>query len=523
MSVDDGAFRTTTTAMKIRSVTLVALTVFASAPAARSDASRYEIKPDVVYGHKLGMALTMDVVRPKAGANGAGVLFMVSGGWVSGWIPPENAVGGDSGRALGFTQLLDKGFTLFLVRHGSSPRFKVPECIDDVRRAVRFVRGHAADWAVDQERLGVFGASAGGHLSLMLGTTGDDGRPDSRDAVDRTGNRVAAVVAIFPPSELKSFLESEDMRRQFPALQFDAGEWKSVSPLEHVSSDDPPTLLFHGGKDTLVPDKHSREMLSALKEKGVPAEFVFFPEAGHGFSGEDRERVAAATVTWFEKHLASPKEFNLAGAWSARAGLPDGGEFLSTITFNKSGDTWNGTSDSERGHRALDRIKLDGRKLNVEIDIERDGETALIRVKAEAESAAKLTGTWAMLRPSGEEVASGRWEAAREMKKAESGPLVGEWEMELKMNDETRDYTLKFESKDGKLAGFLISPRSGEHPAESTSLENQDFKMRVKRDFNGTPVTLVYTGKLDAGSLAGKVVIEGFEDQASGEWQAKKK
>ena len=141
---------------------------------------------------------------------------MVSGGWVSAWAPPEAMLTTDMNRSLGFTTLLDKGYTVFLVRHGSSPLFKVPECIDDVRRAARHVRLHAADWGVDPSRLGVYGASAGGHLSLMLGTTGDDGKPDATDPLEKAGSRIAAVVAIFPPTELKSYLESESFRQQLP-------------------------------------------------------------------------------------------------------------------------------------------------------------------------------------------------------------------------------------------------------------------------------------------------------------------
>jgi acetyl esterase/lipase len=203
--------------------------------------------------------------------------------------------------------MLEKGFTLFIVRHGSSPLFKVPECVADVRRAVRFIRSNAASYNVDAARLGVFGASAGGHLSLMLGTTADDGNPASNDPIEKASDRVSAVVAIFPPSELKSYLESEKMRQQFPALQFDAAQWKSVSPIEHVSADDAPTLLLHGNKDTLVPDKHSKEIQKAFQEKGVVTDLIEFPEAAHGFGGADAEKAVTVTVAWFEKHLAKSK------------------------------------------------------------------------------------------------------------------------------------------------------------------------------------------------------------------------
>ncbi len=90
-----------------------------------SQAPNPEIVPDVVYAHKFGMALTFDVFKPEQ-ANGAGILFMVSGGWISRWYPPEQA-------AVRLQPFLDRGFTVFAVRHGSSPRFKVPEAVADVR------------------------------------------------------------------------------------------------------------------------------------------------------------------------------------------------------------------------------------------------------------------------------------------------------------------------------------------------------------------------------------------------------
>ena len=155
----------------------------------------YSITPDVVYGHKAGMALTFDVIRP-ADQNGAAVLFMMSGGWFSGWVPPERFMSPDAPDGFRhFRELADRGYTLLIVRHGSAPQFKVPEAVADVRRAVRFVRLNAEKFGIDPDRIGVCGGSAGGHLSLMLGTTGDEGKTDSQDPIERTPNTVAAVVA----------------------------------------------------------------------------------------------------------------------------------------------------------------------------------------------------------------------------------------------------------------------------------------------------------------------------------------
>jgi len=265
---------------------------------AAEDAPTARISPDVVYGHKDGMALTFDVFTPDE-ANGAGVLFIVSGGWYSHWAPPESAVNM-------FRPLLDKGFTVFAIRHGSSPKYVVPEAVEDVRRAVRYIRLHAEEFGVDPDRLGAYGWSAGGHLSLMLGTTAAAGDPQAKDEVLRTGNRVAVVVAYFAPTDIVPFV-SEDSKyyHQFPALQFDAELADDCSPLFHVSADDPPTLLIHGDKDELVPLKHSTDIKDAFDDKNVPAELMVIKDAGHGFGGEDARKAGEATVAWFEKYLLS--------------------------------------------------------------------------------------------------------------------------------------------------------------------------------------------------------------------------
>jgi acetyl esterase/lipase len=251
-----------------------------------------KIDPDVVYGHKMGMALTFDVLQP-AKPNGAAVLFMVSGGWFSRWSPPANL-------AERFDDLLTSGFTLFAVRHGSSPLFKVPDAVEDVRRAARYIKANADDWGIDPARIGVFGGSAGGHLSLMLGTTGDEGDPASEDPVLRESSRVAAVVAYFPPVDLTGITGPND---RFPALDFDAALAQSVSPIFHVSKDDVPSLMIHGDQDELVPLRHSERILEAFKGAGVPTDLIVLTGAAHGFEGEHAETASQAMVRWFETHL----------------------------------------------------------------------------------------------------------------------------------------------------------------------------------------------------------------------------
>lgn len=283
-----------------------------------------KIIPDVTYGHKDGMALTFDVIAPTGASNGAGILFMVSGGWVSQWGPPENFL-------KPFASLLDAGFTLFPVCHGSSPKYAIPDAVADVRRAVRFIRMNAAQWGIDPNRLGVMGGSAGGHLSLMLGLASDEGDANSKDPVLRVSDRVAAVVALYPPVDLRGLEPGALPRRpgdadflkrplKLEAFNFDPKLAADYSPILFVSKDDPPTLLIHGDKDDVVSVKDSIDINAALKEKGVPTEALILPGAVHGFQGEDGKRSTEATAAWFKKYLMKSGEANVAAAAPAGAG-----------------------------------------------------------------------------------------------------------------------------------------------------------------------------------------------------------
>lgn len=289
----------------IRSLVLFAIAI-TSFPILLTRAAEVEIIPDVIYGHKDGMALTFDVLRPKTKPNGAAVLFMVSGGWVSTYAPPEQM-------AERFKDLLDKGFTVIPVRHGSSPKYYIPEIVSDVRRAVRFVRFNASRWGIDPNRLGVFGGSAGGHLSLVLGTASDAGDPAAKEAFLKESDRVASVVAYFPPVDLRPLARgvrpappADGRPERFPALNFEKEKAPDFSPIVHVSSDDPPTLLIHGDKDDLVPVSNSKIIYEAFKQNNVKTDLIIIEGAGHGFRGEDAKRATGAMVDWFERTLLKP-------------------------------------------------------------------------------------------------------------------------------------------------------------------------------------------------------------------------
>jgi dipeptidyl aminopeptidase/acylaminoacyl peptidase len=161
---------------------------------------------------------------------------------------------------------------------------------------------HAKEFDVDPNRLGVCGGSAGGHLSLMLGTASDDGDAKAADDIDRQSDRVAAVVAYFPPTKLDEFFH---LTPQFPALDFDHELADSVSPLLYVTSDDAPTLLVHGDQDKLVPLSNSERIQEAFAANDVASKLIVVEGAAHGFQGDDSERATRAMVEWFNEHLAA--------------------------------------------------------------------------------------------------------------------------------------------------------------------------------------------------------------------------
>lgn len=276
----------------MRKPTLVAALAAVFALPIGVHAQARDIVPDVVYGHKDGMALTFDVFEP-ASPNGAGVLYMVSGGWFSRYADPEDA-------QARYAPLLDAGFTVFAVRHGSAPRYNVADAVDDVTLANRYIHAHAGDWGVDASRLGVTGGSAGGHLSLVLGNNGSDGDPHAEDPLMRVPTRMAAVVAYYPPVDVRQWRGPSE---RYPALDFPEKDSERISPILQVSPDDPPTLLIHGTADRTVPISHSERAYAAFQEAGVETDYIVMEGAGHGFRDEQAEQASAARVKWFEEHL----------------------------------------------------------------------------------------------------------------------------------------------------------------------------------------------------------------------------
>jgi acetyl esterase/lipase len=292
---------------------VAAVTLAAPAPAQEPNYTRTD---DVIYGRKFGLAMTMDVFTPKEKANGKGVIFCVSGGWFSA-KPGTNPL---------FKEFTDRGYVVFAVVHGSQPKFTIPEVLEDMHRAVRFIRANAKKYNVDPEKLGICGGSAGGHLSLMQGNAPKPGNPKAADPVERESSKVAAVACLFPPTDFLNYGTEGNVALGEGTLKgfrppFDFWErdketnklvviedperrkaiGRTISPVYHVTKESPPTLIIHGDADKLVPIQQSDLMIAKLKDAGVPCELVVKKGAGHG--GKEFGDTAKLFGDWFDKYL----------------------------------------------------------------------------------------------------------------------------------------------------------------------------------------------------------------------------
>lgn len=260
----------------------------------------------IVYGERHGHKLAFDLLRPSK-PNGFGVVLMASGGWKS--SPPG------SFRTWIAAPMLRRGYTVFAVYHVSQPEATVMEIVEDMHRGVRFIRHHAVEYGVDPTRLGIVGGSSGGHLSLMIATRGGPGPADAADPVDRETSAVQAVAIFYPVTDLLNLGDSTEnlhdggppksFVRAFGPQSTNPPIWTNIarqmSPIRFVTSNLPPTLIYHGDADTLVPLDQSQRFQLEAAELGCNVKLVIHPGGKHGWYTMilDIRRFAA----WFDQYL----------------------------------------------------------------------------------------------------------------------------------------------------------------------------------------------------------------------------
>jgi acetyl esterase/lipase len=268
---------------------------------------RYDQKIDVVYGEVHGTGLLMDVFTPKENANRLGVIDVVSGAYHS-----DRGKIRDHIMAQVYPILCSHGYTVFAIRPGSRTRYTCLEMDEHVKTGIRFVKAHSSEYKIDPERLGLTGASAGGHLATLAAVTPQEGKPEAKNPLERQSTSVRAAVVFFPPSDFLDWDGKPANVETIGDLLFLGGtkghseaeikdRMRSISPARLVRGPAIPFLFIHGDADPLVPLQQSQKMVEALKAAGGSAELIVKKGGGHPWMTISEE--VRIMTDWFDHHL----------------------------------------------------------------------------------------------------------------------------------------------------------------------------------------------------------------------------
>lgn len=266
---------------------------------------------DVKYVPDGDDAQALDIYFPETAAEKPlPLLIWIHGG---GWS-------GGSKAGMPYLSQLPRGYVAASIEYRFSQKAVFPAQIQDCQAAIRFLRANAKKYNIDPERIGVGGASAGGHLAALVGTSGGKKAFPMIGGNEDQSDRVQAVCDIFGPTNfwtvIKQAEEDKNVKNIFKwnsgdpysrliaaKLGEDKAKCDAVSPVQYVSRDNPPFLILHGDHDTLVPYAQSVELTDLLKKAGVEVTLQKLPGAGHGGASFALPSVAKLTVSFFDKHL----------------------------------------------------------------------------------------------------------------------------------------------------------------------------------------------------------------------------
>lgn len=251
-------------------------------------AQERSFKPDkqIVYKSFDKDPLELNVFLPdgwKASDQRPAIVFFFGGGWVGGTptqFYPHSRYLASRGMVAISAQYRTRN------SHGTSPL----ECVADGKSAVRWMREHAAELGIDPERVAAGGGSAGGHVAATTGVI--DGLEEDGEDMS-VSSKPNALVLYNPATDLSGVQRLGDR-----ALE--------ISPLQHVSKGDPPTIVFHSRDDQTVPYESAVAFCEAMNGAGNQCELVSFDGRPHGFFNYARSRVAYKTTVWhMDRFLAS--------------------------------------------------------------------------------------------------------------------------------------------------------------------------------------------------------------------------
>jgi acetyl esterase/lipase len=220
-----------------------------------------------------GLPQKMDVYFPEVGGPWPALVYVHGGSWIH----------GDKSEAAMFAHgMTAQGYVVISINYRLYPTGRYPAMIQDVKCAIRSLRANAGDYHLDPNRIGAMGASAGGHLASLVGTSDPNPVWDVGEHLDQS-SRVQAIVAMAPVIDLTRHFPNADIELM-RNVGFGEDNIVQASPITHVTPDDPPFLLIHGDRDELVPVEQSQLMYDRLVQTGVPAQLVIIKNGGHSMS-----------------------------------------------------------------------------------------------------------------------------------------------------------------------------------------------------------------------------------------------
>jgi acetyl esterase/lipase len=228
------------------------------------------------------------------------IVWVHGGAWLGGNKNPCPAL-----------RFVNQGYAVASINYPLSQHAIFPAQIEDCKAAIRWLRANAGRYNLDPNRIGVWGASAGGHLVALLGTTGDvkdfDVGPNAavssrvQAACDFFGPTDFTKMSSFPSTMKHDAPDSPESKLIGDPIQDNKDKVQRANPIAYVTKDDPPFLIVHGDKDPLVPHNQSEILLDALKKAGVEATLYTVRGGGHG--GFKDPQVDILVTEFFRKHL----------------------------------------------------------------------------------------------------------------------------------------------------------------------------------------------------------------------------
>ena len=287
--------------------------------AGRDAGAQSRVDRNVVYGMYSGLALLLDVHHADT-PKGLGVMYVPGSAWQAPLGYGASGLKDSNYTPAWLDALLRGGYTVFTINHRATPRFHYPEPIEDVQRAVRFVRHNAARFGVDPKRLGGVGESSGAHLIALVAMLGAPAIPNDRDPVNGQPATLQAVVTRAAPADLSKMVGANTIatavvvtlvNRLPTPMPDDQAVYRAASPITHVSASSPPMLLTHGDADDTVPYQQAVDMEAALRNARVPVKLVRVAGGTHngdfGTNGKPHANlpnVLSEAVGWLTQYLS---------------------------------------------------------------------------------------------------------------------------------------------------------------------------------------------------------------------------